>query len=71
MINKIVTLCPNVHITTDLSLYGSEEYDSETNLFIYLFTHIWSTTGCCMVNVVYSNTTVNTKGRETKNYKTT
>ena len=31
MINKITTLCPNVHIATDLLLYGSKEYDSETN----------------------------------------
>ena len=29
------------------------------NLFICLGTHILSTTGCCMINAVYSNTTVN------------
>ena len=35
MMSKIITLCPNVHITTDLLLYGSEEYDSETNAKIF------------------------------------
>ena len=35
MISKITTFCPNVHVTTDLLLYGSEEYDSETNAKIF------------------------------------
>ena len=33
---------------------------------IYLFTHIWCTTGYCVRNVVDSKATVNSKGRETK-----
>ena len=35
MMSKIITLCPNVHITTNLLLYGSDEYDSETNAKIF------------------------------------
>ena len=41
MINKITTLCPYVHIATDLLLYGSKEYDSETNAKIFKIVHTY------------------------------
>ena len=35
-------------------------------LFIYLFTHIQSTTCCCVIDVVHSKATVNSGGRRKK-----